>query len=164
MRSYVVLLVLLLFVHSGRSQVIIPNPDQPKELGKTVFGLGLSAGVVSGFGLSFRHHFPSEISYQVVAGIIKVDTKLHYNIGGEAQYDLARGSVTRFFAVAALGYFYSGESGHNDLHGPFRAGIGLGGEWGQIEPLHLSGELLFTYFSDGTVLPLPQVSAHYYFF
>ncbi len=144
-------------------QVNVPIQNKPKELERSVFGLGLSAGYVSGFGLSFRHHLPSVVSYQIVGGIIKTDTRLHYNIGGEIQVDLVRGETTRFFVGWGMGYFYSGESGHNELKGPFRAGIGIGGETFRQESFSLSGELLFSYFSDGTILPLPQVSAHYYF-
>ena len=146
------------------AQVNVPVQEKPKELGQAVFGLGLSAGYVSGFGLSFRHHLPSVISYQIVAGIIKIDTKLHYNIGGEMQFDLVRGETTRFFVCGGMGYFHSGESGNNDLDGPFRVGLGIGGEVVRAESFSLAGELMFSYFSDGTVLPLPQVSAHYYFF
>ena len=93
-----------------------------------------------------------------------MDTKLHYDIGGQVQYDLVRGETTRFYACGGMGYFYSGESGHNDLNGPFRLGAGIGGEKGRLESFSFSGELMFTYFNDGTVLPLPQLSAHYYFY
>ena len=148
----------------GSAQVEVPNQNKPKELGQSVFGLGLSAGYVSGFGLSFRHHLPSVLSYQIIGGIIKIDTKLHYNIGSEIQFDLARGETSRFFVCGGMGYFYSGESGHNNLDGPFRLGLGIGGETTKSESFSLAGELMFSYFSDGTVLPLPQVSAHYYFY
>ena len=153
----------VIIVTAGHAQVSTPNMEQNKKFGQSVFGLGVSAGFVSGFGLSFRHHLPKEFSYQVVFGIIKSGDKTLYNIGGEGQYDIIRAGETRFFVGGAAGYFYSG-NGSNDLEGPFRLGAGLGGEWKGIESFHVSGELLFTYFNDGTILPLPQVSAHYYFF
>ena len=155
---------LVVGVYSSSAQVTIPSSDQSAKLGQTVFGLGLSAGLVSGLGLSFRHHFPTEFSYQIVAGIVKADDKLHYNLGSEIQFDLIRSDKTRFFACGGLGYFYSGVSGRNDLAGPFLSGLGIGVEKGGTQALNLSGELLFSFFSDGTILPLPQVSMHYYFF
>jgi len=155
---------LLLSTLPLRAQVNVPSQDRPKELGQSVFGLGLTGGLVSGIGLSFRHHLPSVFSYQVAGGIIKVDTKLHYDVGTEIQVDLTRGEKTRFFVCGGVGYFYSGESGHNDLDGPFRAGIGIGSEVMRVEAFSFNGELMFSYFSDGTVLPLPQVGCHYYFY
>jgi hypothetical protein len=138
--------------------------NQSQHFQSPVFGLGLSASMVSGFGISFRQHFPSELSYQVVGGIIKTDTHLHYNLGGELQYDVFHGEATRFYTSGGLGYFYSGEEGNNSLSAPLRIGIGIGGEWSNLASFHFASALMFTYFSDGTVLPLPQISAHYYFF
>ena len=158
------LTMLFLYTIPLYAQVNVPSQDRPKELGQSVFGLGLSGGLVSGIGLSFRHHLPSVLSYQVVGGIIKVDTKLHYDVGTEIQFDLTRGESTRFFACGGIGYFFSGESGNNELDGPLRMGIGIGGEVMRVESFSFSGELMFSYFSDGTVLPLPQVGAHYYFY
>lgn len=148
----------------GEAQVVVPNENQPTKLGKTVYGLGFAVGFGTGLGVSFRHHFPSELSYQIVGGIIKVDTKLQYDLGAEAQYDLIRGGKTRFFVAGGFGYFYSGESGSNNLSGPFRIALGVGGEFSNIRMVHITLEGMFTYFSDGNILPLPQVSAHYYFF
>jgi hypothetical protein len=157
-------LFLILFIIPAQGQVSVPNSDQATELGQTVFGFGFSGGAVSGFGLSFKHHLPSALSYQIVAGVIKADNKVRYNFGGEGQYDLIRSEKTRFFACGGLGYFYSGESGENELSGPFRAGLGLGIETSTSKSIGVAAELLFSYFSDGTILPLPQLSAHYYFY
>ncbi len=155
--------LVLLATPVARSQVAAGG--QPgRDVRQSIYGLGLSAGVASGFGLSFRHHLPGTISYQIVGGIIKLDRKTHYNIGSELQFDVARGISSRFFADVAVGYFYSGEDGVNDLSGPFRIGAGLGWEWMAGDAMNLSAEILFTSFSDGTVLPLPQLAAHYYFF
>lgn len=148
----------------ARAQVVMPDQNQPTQLGRNVFGLGFAGGPATGLGLSFRHHLPSAFSYQIVGGIIKVDDKLQYNIGGEAQFDLVRGESTRFFAAGGLSYFYSGDAGRNKLDGPFRVGLGIGGEFSHIQVLHLSVEGMFVLFSDGTILPLPQLGLHYYFF
>ena len=163
MKTFFVVLCFLVAVEAQAQVSPVPE-NAGRHLDRTVFGLGLSAGVASGFGLSFRQHFPSDFSYQIVGGIIKADTKLHYNIGMEVQYDVVHGDKTRYFVGGATGYFYSGPTTQNDLSGPFRLGGGIGGEWSNVAPFHLAAEVLFTYFSDGTVLPLPQVSCHYYFF
>jgi hypothetical protein len=164
MRTAAWIVMMLLGAASARAQVAPERQDAGRRLLTSVYGLGFSAGLASGIGLSFRHHLPLEFSYQVIGGIIKTDTKLHYNIGVELQYDAMRGVESRFFAVGALGYFYSGDAGRNDLRGPMRMGAGVGGEWNNRTPFHIGAELLFTYFSDGVILPLPQICGHYYFF
>jgi len=163
MRYFLTIITIFSILTFSEAQVTEPNQPQTK-IGTSINGLGLSAGVASGFGLSFRHHFPGDFSYQIVAGVIKADRKVLYNIGCEVQYDFVRGETTRFFGSFALGYFFRGESGKNDLEGPFRIGLGVGGELMKLQPFCVSGELLFTYFTDGTILPLPQIGAHYYFF
>jgi hypothetical protein len=141
-------------------------PDREREPGlrTNVFGLGLAAGSASGMGLSFRHHLPSVASYQITGGIIKVDDRLSYSLGAELQFDLARGPVSRFFVGGGAAYFYSGTSSHNEMVGPARLGVGIGGEYAGGAGLHVIGDLMFTYFSDGTVLPLPQIGVFYYFY
>jgi hypothetical protein len=42
--------------------------------------------------------------------------------------------------------------------------MGIGGELPMSSGFHVTGELLFTYFSDGTILPLPSAGFHYYFY
>lgn len=144
-------------------QVVLPERGSAGGLHQNVFGLGVSAGATSGIGLSFRHHLPSTVSYQITGGIIKVDDRLHYALGGELQFDLTRSGVSRFFMAAAAGYYYSGSADRNDMKAPGRVGAGIGGEMYSDAGFHASLELLFTYFSDGTVLPLPQFGLYYYF-
>jgi hypothetical protein len=145
------------------AQVVMPDRGASAELKRNVFGLGFAGGPASGIGLSFRHHLPSIMSYQINGGIIKVDDRMSYTIGAEVQGDLARTQVARFFAVGGISYFYTGRTNHNDMDGPGRVGVGLGGEVYGGSGIHTTVELLFTYFSDGTVLPLPQIGFHYYF-
>jgi len=148
----------------GRSQAVLPQRGHDGGLTENVYGLGLALGAASGVGLSFRQHFPGYVSYSLVGGIIKVDNETSYDFGGELQYDFIRAQGVRFFAAAAAGYFYSGGRRGNDLEAPGRIGVGVGGEVPVQGGFHISGELLFTFFSDGNVLPLPQVGMHYYFY
>jgi hypothetical protein len=163
MRYFYFIIILFVVFDPLTAQVVSPDQES-KIIDHSIYGLGFSAGVASGFGLSFRHHLPGDVSYQIVGGIIKIDRVVSYNIGGEFQYDFIRGEAVRFFGASALGVFFNGKPGHNDLRGPVRFGLGIGGEYSKGTPLHASLELLFTYFSNGDVLPLPQIGLHYYFF
>ena len=158
------ILLTALAVSTRRAQAVLPDRGREPGLRENVFGLGIFGGPAGGLGLSFRHHLPSPFSYQLTGGIIKVDQRLSYDIGVEAQYDLVRGPVSRFFVAGGTGYFYSGKRGHNEMDAPARIGFGVGGELALASGIHTSLELLFTYLSDGTVLPLPQFGFFYYFY
>ena len=145
-----------------RAQTATSGLSRAENLNQTVFGLGFSAGWASGIGLSFRAHLPSKSSLQVVFGIIRTSDKLSASIGGEYQYDLVRGGTSRFFAGAAMCYEYYGKD-QNEVNGPIRTGLGIGGEFNIQESLHVTVEGMFTFFSDGRVIPLPQAALHYYF-
>ncbi|MGD0338416.1 MAG: hypothetical protein ABSB78_06480 [Bacteroidota bacterium] len=145
------------------SQVIVSErTDMHYE--RQVFGVGVTAGPIEGAGISFRHHLPAPFSYTLNMGIIKVDENLHYAIGGDIQYDLARSTNGRYFVLLGIGYYYSGSTSKNDLKGPLRVGLGMGAEFAVNGPLHVSLLGAFTFFSDGTILPLPHIGIHYYFY
>jgi hypothetical protein len=65
--------------------------------------------------------------------------------------------------AGAFAYYYSGSANHNEMAAPERVGVGLGGEMHSSQGFHVTLELIFTYFADATVLPLPQFGVHYYF-
>ena len=98
-KSIVQCLLLALFLASTPvlSQVSVQGNQKAEDLGRNVYGLGLSAGPASGIGLSFRDHFPSKISYQIVGGIIKTGGQTSASIGAEFQYDLVRAKSTRLY-------------------------------------------------------------------
>jgi hypothetical protein len=162
-RSLVIVFMVLSWVGVAGAQVILPERGREPGLRENVFGLGLWGGPATGLGLSFRHHLPSQVSYMITGGIIKVDEKLSYDIGVEGQFDLARSSTNRFFVAAGFGYFYSGKE-TNRMNAPTRLGLGIGGEFAVSPGIHTTIEAMFTYFSDGNVLPLPQLGFHYYFY
>lgn len=158
------LLTLLLMATSEplQAQVVMPS-GQSTSIYQHVFGLGFFGGASGGIGLSFRHHLPSPLSYQITGGIVKFDGKLRSDIGVELHYDLARGSGTRFFVAGGFAYYYSGTNGNNEMRSPTRGGLGLGAEWVMSGGLHFLAEGMFTFFSDGNILPLPQFGFYYYF-
>lgn len=149
-------------VSFSHAQVVMPS-NQSTSFRENVFGLGFFGGASGGLGLSFRHHLPAPISYQITGGIIKVDGKLRSAIGLELEYDLTRGGGTRFFVAGGVGYYNSGKDGKNEMTAPTRGGVGIGGEWLMSGGLHFLAEGMFTFFSDGTILPLPEVGIYYYF-
>lgn len=153
----------LLLMTPALAQVTPPERTSAGNLRESVFGLGLVAGPASGLGLSFRHHLPSTVSYEINGGVIKVDDRLSYDLGAEVQFDLSRTGVMRFFVAGAFSYFYSGSASKNDMAAPMRVGAGLGGEMNAGAGLNATVELIFTYFEDATLLPLPQIGLHYYF-
>ena len=144
-------------------QVSVQGNQRAEDLGKNVYGLGASAGPASGIGISFREHFASKISYQLIGGIIKTGDKTSSSIGGEFQYDLVRASKTRLYFGPSISYFYSGTGG-NTFAGPFRIGIGIGGELNVATAVNISLEGVFVYFSNGDIAPMPQIACHYYFY
>lgn len=129
-----------------------------------IYGLGFSGGAASGVGVSLRYHTVDRSSFQIVGGVFRPKSSDTFvSIGVEFQRDLVRGNTNRYYFAAASSYIYNGDS-TNIIEAPFRAGAGLGGEFLVQEGVHFSFQALFTYFSDGTILPLPQLSFHYYFY
>ena len=162
-----ILIATVIVVLSGfavaSAQVSTAQLSNAEGLGRTVYGIGLAAGPASGIGVSFRAHLPNKSSFQGIFGIIKTSDKTSLSVGGEYQYDLVRNSTTRFFFGPAASYFYNGSS-HNEIAGPVRIGIGLGGELNVKDVFHVTIEGMYVYASDGSILPLPQIAAHYYFY
>ncbi|HLX12887.1 MAG TPA: hypothetical protein VKS81_08740 [Bacteroidota bacterium] len=165
MQSGLALLVLFgLMISAGQAQVESTGSSKPVNFDRAIYGLGLSAGCADGLGIAYRSHFPGTVSFQLTAGIIKTSDVSFYDVGFEPQIDVYHGELNRFYACGAMSYFYnSPTSGSNTYSGPFRLGIGAGDEWGRA-PFTFSFEVLLTYFSDGTVIPLPQIGAFYYFY
>ncbi len=164
-RSIGIILSLLftLIVNTAYAQVAASSV-KGDAFSKSIYGLGFSGGPASGIGLSYRYHTEGKTSLQAVLGVFKPkNTDTFYSFGAEFQQDLTRSNSARFFFGAASSYNYNG-SGGNKYAAPFRFGAGLGGEFLLQDAVHLTFQGLLTYFSDGTILPLPQLSFHYYFY
>lgn len=161
-RNALGILILVLLPCSLFAQVSVSDENQAESFDRQLYGLGFSGGPASGLGISFRDHFPSKLSLQLVFGILRDKVNTFVSVGGEIQYDLVRGNSTRFYVASAACYLYNG-SGENSFEAPTRVGLGVGGEFKVRETLHVSLEGLFVFFSDGSIVPLPQISFHYYF-
>ncbi len=163
-RTVALLLAACIIAGPAPAQVVVPDRGQGTSMRTSVFGLGFAGGPATGLGLSFRHHLPSPFSYQIIGGVLKATDRLLYSVGGEVQYDLSRTPVMRFYAAGGMSYFFAGVSGNNEMKGPGRVGVGVGIESGLPSGFNVNADVLFTYFTDGTVLPLPQLGLHYYFY
>lgn len=158
-----VLLLGAFVVPSAVAQVSVGTANKAESFDRSLYGIGFAGGPASGAGVSFRAHFPSKSSIEITTGILKTKSGTFFSAGGEYQYDLVRGSSTRFFFGPGVGYFYNGK-GKNNFDAPWRAGLGVGGEFKVQEALHITVEGMFVFFSDGSIIPLPQGGLHYYFY
>lgn len=157
--------VMFMMVISARMQAqVAVSAVKGEAFGKSVYGLGFAGGPASGTGLSYRFHTEGKSSLQAVLGVFKPkNTDTFFSAGAEFQQDLTRSNTARFFFSVASCYFYNG-SGGNKYTAPFRFGSGLGGEFLLQDAVHFTFQGVLTYFSDGTILPLPQLAVHYYFY
>ncbi len=162
-RQYVFVFLVTLMISSAEAQVAVSDV-KGDAFGKSVYGLGFSGGPASGIGISCRYHTEGKMSFQTVLGIFKPKTTdTFYSFGAEFQQDLTRSNTARFYFGVASSYIYNG-SGGNKYDAPFRLGVGVGGEFLLQSAVHISFQGLFTYHSDGTILPMPQLAVHYYFY
>jgi hypothetical protein len=134
-----------------------------------VFGVGISASLCSGMGLSFRQHFADvPAGYQLTGGIWKTHDLYMYDMGAEIQYDLFL-SVNRLYALGGIGYYYYGNTDRfginkNGLDSPLRFGAGIGYEMPYSRSVGASISVMITAFEpSGDIIPLPSLGFHIYF-
>lgn len=132
-----------------------------------LWGVGGYGGLMSGIGLSCRYHPIGRVGFQLTAGAIKFDD-LMYDFGLEAQFDFDSQGRTRFYGYIGGGFYNytkqdSGKAKENRLKAPGRLGLGIAYEWAVSEKLVFNANLAFTYFTNGDILPLPQIGIYYYF-
>ncbi|MDH7514719.1 MAG: hypothetical protein QHI48_02420 [Bacteroidota bacterium] len=141
------------------------NAPQNEDMFKnnTLWAVGFHLGLLSGIGVSGRFHPPGRFAFQLTAGGIGLKDVVTFNSGLEVQFDFDTDRRTRFYGYAAAGYYYwEDKAGVQDI-GPFRAGLGVAYEWDISPKLIFMANLGVTYFSTGTVLPIPQAGLYYYF-
>jgi hypothetical protein len=129
-----------------------------------VFGIGLSASLCSGMGLSFRQHFAyTPLAYQITGGIWKTHDISMYDFGASIQYDLTLSNTYRLYALMGAGYYYYGDS-TNELKSPGRFGLGVGYEIPFSKSIAISADLMITVFEpEGDILPLPLIGVLVFF-
>jgi hypothetical protein len=132
-------------------------------LTKSHWGVGLQAGLLSGSGISIRFHPHTRYGFELNAGAWKGGDNLIASFGAEAQYDFDWSGRNRFYGFVGLGYYQNGKDDPDDLKGPFRAGFGAGYDWDISSAVIFSAELGVTWFTDGIILPLPQIGISYLF-
>ncbi|MDT8325258.1 MAG: hypothetical protein RRA94_14190 [Bacteroidota bacterium] len=169
--SFIIPAFLLLATSSLHAQ----SGEREYFMKKAHWGVGAQAGLMSGMGVGVRFHPQGRFGVQLAGGAIAGE-KTVASVGFEGQFDLDWRNRSRFFVFAGMGYYTNGEDeltvadgtweeGKEDprLVSPFRAGLGLGYEWDISNTLIFTANIAFTYFSEGTFLPLPQVGLYYMF-
>jgi hypothetical protein len=153
------------------STVILQPTEEDIFLTKDMWGVGLYGGLLSGIGLSGRYHPMGRFGLQLTAGAMKFG-ELAYSFGAEGQFDFDSKGRSRFYGYLGIGYYYfekkvkdaaGTETKENKLAGPARLGLGVAYEWAVSPKLIFNLNAAFTYFTDGTILPLPQAGLIYYF-
>ena len=130
-----------------------------QTFGKTtqlVHGLGLSAGMVGGFGFSYRLFPEHGLSLQSTILYWNSGEDDFFNFAVEPLYIFHRGKQSALYG--AFGGSLIVESGN----GKFAGGVGLGFSWCSYERIWTSFDLMMTAW-DGSFMPLPQGSIHYMF-
>lgn len=164
MRAYgfLVITIMLALSISSQSQAQLTEHED-YYLTKSHWGVGLQAGLLSGMGISVRFHPHERYGFEFNAGAWKGSDNLLASFGAEAQYDFDWSGRSRFYGFVGMGYYQNGKDDPDDLEGPFRAGFGAGYDWDISSAVILSVELGVTWFTDGPILPLPQVGISYLF-
>jgi len=131
---------------------------------KARWGVGLHAGLLSGWGLGVRYHPIGRMSLQAVGFAWKTSDYLISSFGVEGQFDLDIMDWSRFYTYVGTGFYSNGKSNGDELKSPFRVGAGIAYEWGITGKLVLNLNLGFTYFARSSEFwPSPQSALVYYF-
>lgn len=169
--SFLFLLVSSQSIAAPADTTAIPFAFNPVERNifetTNLWGVGGYGGLLSGIGLSCRYHPMGRVGFQLTAGAIKFSDMM-YDFGLEAQFDFDSQGRTRFYGYIGGGYYYfakedSSKQKTNRLKAPGRLGLGIAYEWAVSEKLVFNANLAFTYFTNGDILPLPQIGIYYYF-
>ncbi len=152
--------------------VVVQPTEEDIFLTQDMWGVGVYGGLLSGIGLSGRYHPKGRVGIQLTAGAMKF-SELAYDVGAEGQFDFDSKGRSRFYGYLGLGFYYvekttkdaatGTEKKENKLDGPLRLGLGVAYEWAVSPKLIFNLNAAFTYFTDGTILPLPQAGLIYYF-
>lgn len=166
----------LLFAFQSTAEAQDGGTERPYYMQKARWGVGAQAGLMSGMGVGVRFHPQGRFQVQIAGGAISGGEGLAAAVGIEGQLDFDWRDRSRFYGFVGMGYYTNGEDeltiedgtwapGKEDprLDSPFRAGVGLGYEWDISNTLIFSASVAFTYFSEGTFLPLPQIGVYYLF-
>lgn len=143
-------------------------------------GIGVTAGMASGAGISYQEILPSAFGYRGAAALWKVDDFFFLDAGASGLRVLRDDGDRRIYLVGSLSYWRRtdeetepilddndnviGERVFDDVDDSWSLGFGAGIEVPFGARAGLSLEALFTYWAEaGDLLPLPQAAIHYHF-
>jgi TolB-like protein len=143
------------------------------EWNKMHYGLGISAGLISGMGFGFKAVSVREkVGFEISAGYI---TDVFGSIGGQLTYNLHNGIYSRFYMLTGIGYYRDPDKINDPIKPPgsnmFAMGLGLGLEFSQVKLISKQVTTLIELTliriaeegSNPKIIALPQIGVYYYF-
>lgn len=86
---------------SGEPLRSVAAPGKKPSLA-TGWGLGASAGITSGFGISTRKHFKNRWGAQMTGVYLPLAREHWLSLGGQAYYTILHGKIARFYGLAGV--------------------------------------------------------------
>lgn len=143
-------------------------------------GIGFTAGVASGTGVSYQEILPSALGYRGTLFGWKTGGSSFFDIGASGIRVLNDNGRRRVYLIGGTSYWrwsdeetvtefdadgnVIGERELNDVKRSWSLGLGVGVDLPLSRDAAISLEGLFTYWGrTGNFLPLPQISVHYLF-
>lgn len=173
MRSLLVLLIVL------GARTLPATAQVPLDRSRDQ-GVGATAGLASGAGLSYQEILPSALGFRVALLAWKKGDGSFLDLGGSLLRILSDDGRRRIYLLGSIGYWRRSdeetdvefddegnlisERVFDDVDDSAAIGAGAGVELPLGRDVSLSLEGVFTYWTDsGDLLPLPQASIHWLF-
>lgn len=132
------------------------EPNDNQELVSIHHGLGLSAGMVGGWGFSYRIIPDKGFGFHTGFLYYSAGDNFFFNIAFEPLYYVHSGNSTSLYIAGGLRLTAT------DDDTKLMGGIGLGVSYRRFDRIWTSLDLIMTKYED-VFLPLPQGSIHYIF-
>lgn len=122
-------------------------------------GLGISGGLMSGSGFSYRYFPMHGLGFQAGGIFYKTSSNEYLNFGLQPLFILHRNESTSLYLLLGFGY-YSKTDGDGETNTDTAVGFGMGASICTLERIWGSLDLTLAAFDD-KFLPYPQASVHY---
>ena len=173
MRSFVLLFTLAATL-AGSARAQIPFDNNRNQ------GVGITAGMASGAGISYQEILPSALGYRVAVLAWKTGDSSFLDIGVSGLRILSDDGRRRVYLVGSMAWWRRSdeetevefddegnlisERVFDDVDDSGALGIGAGVELPLGPGVAISLEAVFTYWTDsGDLIPAPQASLHWLF-
>ncbi|MGK5087620.1 hypothetical protein WDW86_08685 [Bdellovibrionota bacterium FG-2] len=104
-------------IENSVNQVVAEMAAKPEsENTGSGHGLGFAAGVEAGVGIAYRRHFENKWGMQLAGIAFGSSSSVNANFGATILRTLAKTQIVRFYALAGVSAFYSGNN--NQTYAP----------------------------------------------